>query len=86
MRRTFRSIPGSRAIVARCPGLRVPGAFDGFELAVRAILGQRISVRAATTLAGRLADRFGEPIETPVPGLTRCAHAGTIGGRRPERS
>ena len=60
-------------VVARCPGLRVPGAFDGFELAVRAILGQRISVRAATTLAGRLADRFGEPIETPVPGLTRLS-------------
>ena len=60
-------------IVARCPGLRVPGAFDGFELAVRAILGQRISVRAATTLAGRLADRFGEPIETPFPGLTRLS-------------
>ena len=54
-------------VVARCPGLRVPGAFDGFELAVRAILGQRISVRAATTLAGRLAGRFGEPIETPLP-------------------
>jgi AraC family transcriptional regulator of adaptative response / DNA-3-methyladenine glycosylase II len=58
-------------VVARCPGLRVPGAFDGFELAVRAILGQRISVPAATTLAGRLADRFGEPLETPVPRLTR---------------
>ena len=65
-------------IVARCPGLRVPGAFDGFELAVRAILGQRISVRAATTLAGRLADRFGEPIEAPVPGLTHL-------GPTPER-
>ncbi len=60
-------------VVARCPGLRVPGAFDGFELAIRAILGQRISVRAATTLAGRLADRFGEPLETPVPQLTRLS-------------
>ena len=60
-------------IVTRCPGLRVPGAFFGFELAIRAILGQRISVRAATTLAGRLADRFGEPTETPVPGLTRLS-------------
>lgn len=63
--------PRLASVVARCPGLRVPGAFDGFELAVRAILGQRISVRAATTLAGRLAGRFGEPLETPVPGLTR---------------
>jgi AraC family transcriptional regulator of adaptative response / DNA-3-methyladenine glycosylase II len=42
------------------PGLRVPGAWDGFELAVRAILGQQVSVAAATTLAGRLAERFGE--------------------------
>ncbi len=43
------------------PGLRVPGAFDGFELGVRAILGQQVSVRGATTLAGRLVERFGEP-------------------------
>jgi AraC family transcriptional regulator of adaptative response / DNA-3-methyladenine glycosylase II len=56
-----------------CPGLRVPGAFDGFELAVRAILGQRVSVRAATTLAGRLAASFGEPIETPWPGLNQLS-------------
>ncbi len=42
------------------PGLRVPGAVDGFELAVRAVLGQQVSVRAATTLAGRLAATFGE--------------------------
>ena len=52
------------------PGLRVPGAFDGFETAVRAILGQQISVRAATTLAGRFAAAFGEPIQTPHPSLT----------------
>jgi AraC family transcriptional regulator of adaptative response / DNA-3-methyladenine glycosylase II len=58
---------------ACCPGLRVPGAFDGFELAVRAILGQRVSVRAATTLAGRLAARFGEPIDTPVRCLYRLS-------------
>ncbi len=57
--------------VARLPGLRVPGAFDGFELAVRAILGQQVSVRAATTLARRWAERFGEPIETPYPDLNR---------------
>jgi len=52
------------------PGLRVPGAFDGFEMAVRAILGQQVSVRAATTLMGRLVARFGEPISTPVKALT----------------
>ncbi len=41
------------------PGIRVPGAWDGFELTVRAILGQQVSVKAATTLAGRIARRYG---------------------------
>ncbi|HEY1065591.1 MAG TPA: AlkA N-terminal domain-containing protein [Pirellulales bacterium] len=59
--------------VARRPGLRVPGAFDAFELAVRAVLGQQISVRGATTLSGRFAERFGEPIETPWPCLNRLS-------------
>ena len=44
-------------------GIRVPGAWDPFELAVRAILGQQISVRAATTIAGRVAARWGSPVE-----------------------
>ena len=48
--------------VARVPGLRVPGAFDVWELAVRAILGQQVSVRAATTVSGRLVQMFGERI------------------------
>ncbi|MBS3996339.1 MAG: helix-turn-helix domain-containing protein [Hydrogenophaga sp.] len=52
-------------------GLRVPGVFDGFELAVRAVLGQQITVAAARTLAVRLLDRFGESMETPIPGLHR---------------
>jgi AraC family transcriptional regulator of adaptative response / DNA-3-methyladenine glycosylase II len=60
-------------VVARHPGLRVPGAFDGFEMAVRAILGQRVTVRAATTLAGRLALSLGEPLETPYPALNRVS-------------
>jgi AraC family transcriptional regulator of adaptative response / DNA-3-methyladenine glycosylase II len=47
--------------VAARPGLRVPGAWDAFELGVRAILGQQISVRGATTLAGRLVAAWGEP-------------------------
>lgn len=51
------------------PGVRVPGAWDGFELTVRAVLGQQVSVTAATTLAGRIADRYGERIEVPVEGL-----------------
>lgn len=55
------------------PGLRVPGAWDGFELAVRAILGQQVSVRAATTLVGRLVAAHGEPVPggpaAGIPGL-----------------
>lgn len=58
-------------LAAANPGLRVPGAFDAFELAVRAVLGQQITVQAARTLAGRLAERFGTPIDTPFDGLTR---------------
>ena len=54
-----------------CDGLRVPGTFDGFELAVRAVLGQQITVAAARTLAQRLVDRFGDPITTPHPELSR---------------
>ena len=52
-------------------GIRLPGAFDGFELAVRAVLGQQITVRAATTLAGRFVAAFGDEIATPFDGLTR---------------
>jgi AraC family transcriptional regulator of adaptative response / DNA-3-methyladenine glycosylase II len=60
-------------VVRRIPGLRVAGAFDGFELAVRAILGQQVSVKSATTLAGRWAHAFGAPIATPYPALNRLA-------------
>ena len=48
------------------PGVRVPGSWDGFELTVRAILGQQVSVKAATTLAGRIASRYGEPLSLPA--------------------
>jgi AraC family transcriptional regulator, regulatory protein of adaptative response / DNA-3-methyladenine glycosylase II len=54
-------------------GLRVPGAFDGFEMAIRAILGQQISVSAASTFAARLTRKFGKSIQTPFPGLTHLA-------------
>lgn len=50
-------------VMKRHPGLRTPGAWDGFELSVRAILGQQVSVAAATTIAGRLASRFGSPVD-----------------------
>jgi AraC family transcriptional regulator, regulatory protein of adaptative response / DNA-3-methyladenine glycosylase II len=49
-------------LVAARPGLRVPGGWDGFELAIRAILGQQISVPAAVKLAGKLAAQYGEPL------------------------
>jgi AraC family transcriptional regulator of adaptative response / DNA-3-methyladenine glycosylase II len=52
------------------PGLRVPGSFDAFELAVRAVLGQQISVAGATTLSGRLVTRFGEVADTPFAEIT----------------
>jgi len=54
----------------RAPGLRVPGAFGGFELAVRAVLGQQISVKGATTIAGRIVAKFGEPVSAEREGLT----------------
>ena len=56
--------------VRNYPDVRIPGAFDGFECAIRTVLGQQISVRGATTLAGRLANRFGRPIASPIEGLT----------------
>ncbi|MDR3512336.1 MAG: AlkA N-terminal domain-containing protein [Caulobacteraceae bacterium] len=54
--------PRLAPLVRARPGLRVPGAWDGFELAVRAVLGQQVSVRAATTFAGRLTAAHGEPL------------------------
>ncbi|MCD8351168.1 MAG: helix-turn-helix domain-containing protein [Planctomycetaceae bacterium] len=51
-------------------GTRLPGCFDSFEMAVRAILGQQISVKAASTLAGRIVKAYGTPVETGMDGLT----------------
>jgi AraC family transcriptional regulator of adaptative response / DNA-3-methyladenine glycosylase II len=59
------------AMAKRHPGLRVPGAFDGFEVAVRAILGQQVTVAAARTVAGRFAEAFGDPTDTPFSSLNR---------------
>ncbi len=59
-------------------GLRVPGAMDGYELAVRAVLGQQITVAAARTLAQRMVDRFGEPVDTPFEQLTRLFPAAPV--------
>jgi AraC family transcriptional regulator of adaptative response / DNA-3-methyladenine glycosylase II len=63
-----------RRLLRLHPGIRVPGSWDGFELTVRAILGQQVSVKAATTLAGRIAARYGEPFEVPD----------SIAGKHPE--
>jgi len=52
-------------------GVRVPGAWDGFELTIRAILGQQISVKAATTIAGRIAARYGERLDIKDNQLNR---------------
>ena len=58
-------------LAARRPGLRVPGSCDGFELAVRAVVGQQVSVAAARTLLGRLVRAFGAPVAHPdAEGLT----------------
>jgi len=61
--------------VRSSPGLRVPGAFHGFEIGWRAVLGQQIAVTAATTVAGRLVQSLGEAIVTPIPELTRLTPA-----------
>jgi AraC family transcriptional regulator of adaptative response / DNA-3-methyladenine glycosylase II len=61
-------------LVRARPGLRVPGGWDGFEVAVRAVLGQQISVKAATSLAGRIVAAIGKPVVsgTEARGLTHA--------------
>jgi len=58
--------PRLAPLIAARPGLRVPGAWDGFELGIRAILGQQITVSAATTLAGKLVSLYGEPLDASL--------------------
>lgn len=65
------SSPALAPDVAAEPGVRLPGGLDGFEMAVRAVLGQQVSLASASTLAARLVDRFGEPLATDQPGLDR---------------
>lgn len=60
-------------LVDRAPGLRIPGTLSGFELALRAILGQQISVKAASTIFTRFAHYFGATVTTPFDGLERVA-------------
>jgi len=63
--------PTLSPLVKARPGLRVPGAWDGFELAIRAVLGQQITVAAATRLAGRLVAAHGEHLQVADENLTR---------------
>lgn len=63
--------PLLRPLVRRRPGIRIPGTWDAFECAVRAVLGQQVTVAAARTLAGRLVARVGEPVTTAIEGLER---------------
>ena len=67
--RTLKADPTLARAMETDPGLRVPGSWNGFELTVRAILGQQVTVKGATALAGRLAARFGKSFSGP-PGLT----------------
>ncbi len=59
-------------LVAFRPGLRTPGGWDGFELGIRAILGQQVTLKAARLLAGKLSEKFGEPVNTGDPRLSRA--------------
>jgi AraC family transcriptional regulator of adaptative response / DNA-3-methyladenine glycosylase II len=60
----------ARLPVPTRPGARLPAGLDGFDIAVRVILGQQVTVKAARTLVQRVVDRYGEPIETPFAALT----------------
>ena len=78
-------IDAALAALDGAPGTRLPGAFDGFEAAVRVVLGQQVTVKAARTLAGRLVERFGARIGTPFAGLDRVfPGAATLAAATPE--
>jgi len=67
----LRRDPDLAPLIAAHPGVRVPGAWDPYELAVRAVLGQQVSVAAATNLAGKIAATLGTPADWSDPALTR---------------
>ncbi|MBL8115559.1 MAG: helix-turn-helix domain-containing protein, partial [Acidobacteria bacterium] len=72
LRRHFESDAVLGPLVAKRPGLRVPGAFSRFELLVRAVLGQQVSVAAARTFAGRIVARWGTPLPGAESALTHA--------------
>ena len=63
------SDPLMKRLIAQRPGLRVPGAWDGLELAIRAVLGQQITVGAAIRLTSKLVAQYGVPLQSPLAGL-----------------
>ncbi|HEX4834614.1 MAG TPA: AlkA N-terminal domain-containing protein [Trebonia sp.] len=68
-----------------CPGRRSPGCVDGDDLAIRAVLGQQVSVTAARTLGGRLAAAYGKPLAAPSGTVTHCfPDAATLAGADPD--
>jgi AraC family transcriptional regulator of adaptative response / DNA-3-methyladenine glycosylase II len=69
--RVLSADPLLRGAVRARPGLRVPGAWQPWEIAMRAIVGQQVSVQAATTIVGRIVERAGEAVATPFDRLTR---------------
>lgn len=69
---TLKQSPVLKPLWRKRPGLRLPGSWDGFEMAVRAILGQQVSVAAARTLASRIVQRYGTAVsQATLPGLER---------------
>ncbi|MHC8357863.1 DNA-3-methyladenine glycosylase family protein [Pseudomonas sp. LB3P81] len=68
--RQLKTDPLMARLIAERPGLRVPGAWDGLELAIRAVLGQQITVGAAIRLAGKLVAQYGQPLASVLPGVT----------------
>ena len=72
------AIDAALADLPGAPGLRLPGSLDAFELAVRAVLGQQVTVAAARTLARRLVDRFGAPLATPWSDVSRTFPAPAV--------
>jgi AraC family transcriptional regulator, regulatory protein of adaptative response / DNA-3-methyladenine glycosylase II len=69
---TLAEDPDLAPLVAARPGLRVPGAADGFELLVRTVLAQQVSLASAHTFARRLVDAYGKPLDAPSGSLTAC--------------
>jgi len=65
----FANDPELAPLIAAHPGLRLPAAYDPFEQAVRAVVGQQVTVKAAVTITRRLVERLGEPLESPPHGL-----------------